>query len=347
MPLDIGGRWIAPGQPLFVVAEIGLNHGGDAGRALDLVDAAAWAGASAIKLQTLVADQLVAPHCPAPAHVRAASLRDFFASFELDVDAHRAIVERARRHGLAVLSTPLAEPAVDLLATLGIDAFKIASGDLTNEGLIARAAATGRPLVISTGMSSLEEIGDAVSTAGRAGASQVALLHCVSAYPAPIEAQNLRAIATLSQATGLSVGLSDHGAGLRSAIAAVALGAQIYERHLVLADDHAAVDRAVSSSPTELREIVLAAAETQLALGDGIKQCLPAEHGNRHASRRGLYATRRLMPGDTIGAGDIVALRPSAPVPPAKLGALIGRRLLRPLDAGEPFIESDLLQSRP
>lgn len=208
---EIAGRAIGAGARIFVIAEIGLNHGGSVDRALAMVDAAAKAGASAIKLQTMTADRLVAESCPPPAHVKAASLREFFATFELDMDAHRAVIARARAHRLAVLSTPFSEAAVAMLETLGVDAYKIASGDLTYHPLISVAASTGRPVILSTGMSTLPEVMQAVAVARRAGGDQLAALHCVSAYPTPVESQNLRAIATLGSALHIPVGLSDHG----------------------------------------------------------------------------------------------------------------------------------------
>jgi sialic acid synthase SpsE len=239
----IGGHVVGTAGPVFAIAEIGLNHGGSLERALVMVDAAADAGASAIKLQSLEADRLVLDTAPAPAHVKADSLRAFFARFELDWDAHRALVARAHARGLLAMTTPFAVEAVPILGAMGFDAFKIASGDITFDGLIAAVAATGRPLVISTGMSDLGEVGHAVRVARTAGARDLALLHCVSAYPTPAADENLRAVATLARAFAVPVGLSDHGRGLPSAVAAVALGASIYERHFVLADDHEALGR--------------------------------------------------------------------------------------------------------
>jgi len=342
MLLEIAGRPIGSTHPVFVVAEIGLNHGGRLTDALALVDAAATAGASAVKLQTLYAENLVAPGCPPPAHVGASSLREFFRAFELDAGGHRAVVERARRHRLAVMSTPFSECVIPMLEALDLDAYKIASGDLTNDGLIAAAAGTGRPLIISTGMSELHEVQRALAVAKDAGASRLAVLHCVSAYPTPIDSQNLNAIATLAAATGLTVGLSDHGPGLLSAVAAVVLGASLYERHLVTADDHDAIDRAVSSTPAELRAIVEAMRQTQAALGDGIKRCLPAEAPNRTPSRRGLYAARTLRAGDVVGADDVAVLRPASQVSPSQREALVGSILSRGIAAGEPFLTADL-----
>jgi sialic acid synthase SpsE len=343
---EIGGRPIGPASPVFVIAEIGLNHGGSPERALEMVDAAAVAGASAIKLQTIVADHLVAASCPPPAHVDTPSLRAFFAGFELDLDAHRAVVARARRHRLAVLSTPFSEEAVAMLETLDLDAYKIASGDLTYHRLIAAAANTGRPLIVSTGMRSLAEVRGAIAVARGAGSGAHAVLHCVSAYPTPPPSQNLRAIATLAGALEVPVGLSDHGADTSAAAPAVALGACIYERHLVLNGDNDAVDRAVSSTSGELRAAIAVMERTRIALGDGHKVCQPAERANVRASRRGLYARRPLRAGQRVGFEDLIALRPATDLPPAALPALAGSVIGRDVDAGEPVYANDFAGER-
>ena len=339
---EIGGHALGADVPVFAIAEIGLNHNGDLSQALKLVDAAAHAGATAIKLQTLFADRLVAASCPPPAHVEATSLREFFAGFELDADAHRAVVARARAHGLAVLSTPFSEDVVPWLDALGIDAFKIASGDLTYDSLITTAAATGKPLIISTGMSTLEEATRAVRVARCAGNRQVAVLHCVSAYPTPAGSENLRAIATLAGALDVPVGLSDHSSGgVIAAITAVALGACIYERHLML-EDGDAIDAAVSSTPAEFKAIVVAMERARVALGDGRKRCLPAEAANVIPSRRGLYARRPLRAGEPISEADVVALRPANSLSPADLPRLVGSIVPRDIAAGSAFAATDL-----
>ena len=165
MSLEIGGLRVGDRQPLFVIAELGLNHGGSLDRALAMVDAAAAAGASAVKLQTFKADELVAASCPAPAHVPVKSLRDFFGQFELDRAAHVEVARRARLHGLAFVATPFSCRAIDMLVDIGVDAIKIASGDLTYDELIAHAARTDLPVIISTGMSTLAETAHAVSVA--------------------------------------------------------------------------------------------------------------------------------------------------------------------------------------
>ncbi|HVC21302.1 MAG TPA: N-acetylneuraminate synthase family protein [Vicinamibacterales bacterium] len=342
MSLEIGGRRVGPDADLFVVAELGLNHGGAPERALALVDAAARAGASAVKLQTLTPGGLVAPACPPPAHVRAASLADFFRTFELDEAAHRAVAARARQHGLAFVSTPLSLEAVDLLERVGADAYKIASGDLTCTPLLERVARTGRPMILSTGMSDLAEIADAIVCARTAGARQLALLHCISAYPVPAGGEQLRAIDTLAAAFDVPVGLSDHTTEPLAAALALALGASIYERHFVLDRNDGSVDAAVSSAPAELAATVRDVARVRRALGGGTKCCTAAEAGNRTASRRSLYASRDLRPGDLILESDIVPLRPGGGLAPSRWRELVGARVGRAVAAGTPFVEDDV-----
>lgn len=333
--MRIGTREIGADYPLFVIAEIGLNHGGSLDKALQMVDEAAAAGVSAIKLQTLESTKLVSASCPAPAHVEAESLTDFFATFELDEAAHVAVAERARKHGLAFIATPLSLEGVDLLVRAGVDAIKIASGDLTWEALIDRAARTGKPMIISTGMSTLMEVSTAVATARLAGAYDIALLHCVSAYPVPRGSENLAAIDTLSRSFETPVGLSDHASDTFAIPVAVTLGASIYERHLVLEGDADAVDAAVSSTPGEMRAVVEAAARTRASLGSGEKCCEMAESPNLIPSRRALYAARNLRQGDVLSADDLVALRPGSGLPTNQLHRLVGSPLRCDVAAGQ------------
>jgi sialic acid synthase SpsE len=270
-------------------------------------------------------------------HVSAPSLRAFFERYELDEDAHRAVAARARAHGLAFVSTPFDEDAVALLERVGCDAYKIASGDITHLRLIDCAAATGRPLIISTGMSEQAEVARALDCARAAGATAIALLHCVSAYPVPAGEENLRAIATLASRFDVPVGLSDHSKESFSAVVAVALGASVYERHLVADPADEAIDAPVSASPGELAEIVRTAARVQRALGDGRRTCGRSEQGNRMASRRGLYASRDLAPGAPLCSADLVALRPEGAVPASSWAGVLGRCLEQPLAEGAPL----------
>jgi sialic acid synthase SpsE len=227
------------------------------------------------------------------------------------------------------MSTPFDLDAVDLLMRVGVDAFKIASGDLTYVSLIRRAAATGKPLVISSGMSSLEEVLAAVRWAREAGAAEIAVLHCVSSYPAPSDSENLAAVRTLSETLDVPVGLSDHGTTPEAAAIAVALGGCIYERHFVGAAESDAIDRAVSSTPRELAAVFASAERTRRALGDGMKICQAAEAGNQHASRRGLYARRGIRRGQTIREDDLVALRPADGIPAEAVDAIVGATAVR------------------
>jgi sialic acid synthase SpsE len=342
VPLRIGHHQVGRGEPLFVIAEIGLNHGGSVDRAIAMVDAAAAAGASAVKLQAIVAAELVTSACPPPAHVQAASLREFFAAFELDEAAYHAIAARTRARGLTLIATPLSESAVDLLERVGVDAYKIASGDLTWTRLIGRCAQTGKPLILSTGMATIAEVAHALANAQLAGATSVALLHCVSAYPVPHGSENLRAMTTLLEAFSVPVGLSDHGADTSAVPIAVVLGASLYERHLVLAAGDDSVDAAVSSTPAGFADLVRTAALVAEALGSGLKECLPAEAVNVQASRRGLYAVRAMAAGHRITSSDVQALRPASALSPDLQDALVGSVLARDMEAGMPFLCSDL-----
>lgn len=342
-PVDttIGGRSISAGAPMFVIAELGLNHNGDPDLALRLVEAAAAAGASAIKLQAFRAERLIAADAPGPAHVASDSLRGLFRTFELPTDAYRRIVDHARRVGVAVVVTAFDSETVREFDALGVDAFKIASGDLTHVALIEAAARTRRPLIISTGMSDQSDVDNALDWAVGAGARALAVLHCVSAYPTPDDQQNLRAIATLARTCRVPVGLSDHGMGRDAAVIACALGATLYERHLHLPGTNA-IDAPVSSSPEQLRDIVQAVTRCRLSLGDGLRQPMAAETANVHPSRRGLYAARALRAGHVVTDADVVALRPAAGLGARFHRSLVGCRLRRALGPGDSFELEDL-----
>jgi sialic acid synthase SpsE len=348
--MHIGARAIGGGAPLFVIAEIGLNHDGDASRAVALVDAAARAGASAVKLQSLRAETLVAPErgpgAAALAHVDAPSLREVFARYELDEAAHRAVRDRARQQGLAWLSSPFDDQAIDMLVRLDCDALKIASGDITHLRLIARAARTGKPLIVSTGLSTLDDVAAAIACAREGGARDIALLHCVSAYPTPDDQQNLAAIATLAAAFGVPVGLSDHTADAAGVPAAVALGASLYERHIKASEADPVIDAAVSSSPEALADIIAAAAATRARLGSGVRAPQAAELPNREGSRRALYAARDLPAGTLVTDDDVIALRPERGLSAGRWRELVGTRTPRAVAAFEAFREDDLAGGR-
>lgn len=338
----IGGREVSSRAPLFVSAEIGMNHGGSTDQALRLVELAAETGVDAVTLQTIDAAQLASPTAPTSGNLPQGSLIDFFQRHQLDEPAHVKIVACARKHGLKVVATPYSLDGVDLLERVGVDAYKIASGDLTWDQLIVRASETGKPIVMATGMATIDEISHAVSVARAAGARQLALLHAVSAHPVPPGSENLLAIRTLAERFQMPVGLADHSEDTFAVPMAMALGASLYERHLVLPDDLDAVDIAVSSLPDELAEAINVARRARAALGHGEKVCLEVEMMNRHIHRRALCAARELEPGMVLRRMDLVALRPANGLSPSRLDAIIGRRLVRSLDLGQPVREQDL-----
>jgi sialic acid synthase SpsE len=264
-------------------------------------------------------------------------LRAFFARFELDEAAHARIAQRAHAAGIALISTPFDETAIDLLQRIGVDALKIASGDITHHRLIARAAGSGLPLILSTGMSEMAEVEAAVACARRGGATSLALLHCVSAYPVPDGFENLGAVRTLAARFEVPVGLSDHGRNRLAVPVAVALGAAVYERHLVLTAGDDAIDGAVSSTPGELTAAIVAAEQTRRLLGHGRRECLEVERPNRVASRRGFYAARPVPAGATLRAEDIVCLRPEHVLSATQWEAVAGARVRADLPAGAPI----------
>ncbi|MCC6163519.1 MAG: N-acetylneuraminate synthase family protein [Acidobacteria bacterium] len=341
LPVDIAGHGIGAGAPMRVIAEIGLNHDGDPDVARRLIDACADAGVWAVKLQVFDADELLVSDAPAPAHLHAASLRDFFARFELQEAVYRSLAARARERGLVFIATAFDSAAVEMLDAIGVDAFKVASGDLTHQLLIEQVARTGRPLILSTGMSTENDVWNAVDWAVGAGARSLALLHCVSAYPTPDAQQNLRAVRTLALDYRLPVGLSDHGMGADAALLVYAQGGALYERHVHLPDTHA-IDAPVSSTPAELADIVSRLARAHEAMGDGRRKPMPAERPNIVPSRRGLYARRAIRRGAIIRVGDLAALRPAGSLGAEYARALIGCRATRPIPAGAPFEPCDL-----
>lgn len=346
-PVAVGDRLVGPGRPVFVIAEAGVNHNGELALAERLVDAAAEAGADAIKFQTFRAEDLVASDAPKAAYQRertpaGESQLEMLRALELDAEAHRRLVERCRERSLAFLSTPFDRQSVELLVELGVPAFKIASTDLTNILLLEQTAATGLPLLLSTGLATMEEVDAGLCAARSAGAAGVVLLHCVSAYPAPIEQSNVRAVSAMAERLSVPVGYSDHTLGADAAVAAVALGACVIEKHLTLDRSLPGPDHAASSEPDELAALIRSIRAVESALGDGVKRPMPAEEANRLAGRRSLAAVRDLAAGTTISREMLTALRPGTGIAPSRLGDVVGRRLMRDVRGGELLDASTL-----
>lgn len=335
---SIAGRPIGPEHPPFVIAELSGNHNGSLDRALALIDMAAAAGADAVKLQTYTADTLTLDHDGAGFRIEGGlwagrTLYDLYSEASTPWNWHPALFARAAERGLICFSSPFDDTAVDLLESLGAPAYKIASFEAVDLPLIARAAATGKPLIISTGMTTAGEIADAVAAAG--GPIGVALLHCTSAYPATAADANLRMIERLRTDHGCVAGLSDHTPGTTVAVAAVALGACIIEKHVTLARADGGPDAAFSLEPDELAALVSDCRTAWRALGSADGRRSSEELANM-ALRRSLYVVRDVAAGAVLGEGDVRSIRPGYGVAPRHLPEVLGRRAARALKRGEP-----------
>ena len=330
----------------FVIAEAGVNHNGDLALAERLVDAAKAAGADAVKFQTFRADSLASDSAALAPYQAAAGARGgqqaMLAKLELDEAAHRRLQQRARGTSLEFLSTPFDEESADMLERLEITRFKIPSGEITNKGLIEHVARKGRPVILSTGMSTLDEVRRAVDWIRAMSSAPLTVMHCVTAYPAPADQVNLRAMGTLREALGLPIGYSDHTPGTEVAVAAAALGAAVIEKHLTLDRTMAGPDHAASLEPEEFAQMVRHIRTVSSALGDGVKRPAPCEETNRAAARRSLVAARALSAGRALARDDLAAKRPGGGVSPADIERVLGKTLRRALRRDETLTEDCL-----
>lgn len=341
--VTISGRAIGADQPPYVIAELSGNHGGSLDMALAIVDAAAEAGADAIKLQTYTADTMTLDSDGPGFVIREPESpwfgEDLYALYEqahTPWEWHGAIFERARERGLAAFSTPFDASAVEFLEDLDVPAYKVASFENIDLPLIERVASTGKPVIISTGMATLAEVDEAVSTARRAGCTELVLLKCTSTYPAPPEASNLATIPALAHAFGCEVGLSDHTLGIGVPVASVALGATVIEKHVTLRRSDGAVDSAFSLEPDELASLVAEARRAWQALGKVSFGPAPEEIPSL-IYRRSLYLVRDVRAGEPLTAEDVRAIRPGYGLPPKYLSVLLGRTLACDAQRGTPM----------
>jgi N-acetylneuraminate synthase len=339
--LEIAGRPIGPSQSPYIIAELSGNHNGDLGRALALVDAAAAAGADAVKLQTYTADTITIDVDRPEFHIHGGlwdgrSLHELYREASTPWAWHPALFERARGLGLGVFSSPFDPTAVDFLETLAAPAYKIASFELVDTPLIAKAAATGKPLIMSTGIADYGEIERALRAARSGGAGGVALLHCISAYPAKPETMRLGTIAALAGAFGVPIGLSDHSLGSAVAVAAVACGAVIIEKHMTLARADGGPDAEFSLEPHEFRQLVADCRTAHAALGAPLHD--RAGVGGANAQfRRSLYVVADVAAGTVLTAAHVRSIRPGHGLAPRHLPDVLGRRAARDLTRGEPL----------
>ncbi len=329
------------GQPCYVIAEVGVNHNGDLDLARQLIQVAAAAGADAVKFQTFQADRLITARAPKADYQAARtdaseSQLEMLRRLELSIEAHRLLVEYADKCRITFLSSVFSEESADVLDELGVVAFKIPSGELTNLPLIAHVARKGKPLIVSTGMANLDEVRDAVAAANGVGNNAIVLLHCVSNYPTEPGDVNLRAMATLEREFFCPVGYSDHTLGTTIAIAAAALGACVIEKHCTLSRSLPGPDHLASLEPDELTRLVADVRIAQRALGDGKKKIVQSEVAVARVVRKSLVAARDIERGHVLHSADVVFKRPGFGLPPTALEQLIGRVATR-------FIPSDAL----
>lgn len=319
----------------MVIAEAGVNHNGDLDRALAMVAAAAAAGADYVKFQAFSADALVARGARTAAYQadntgesdQVALLR----GLELSMAQFGVLARASRDAGIGFMATAFDVDQVEALVALGMDRIKVASGELTNAPALARFAGLGLPVLLSTGMATLAEVGEAVATLRRHGAGDVTLLHCTSLYPAPMHSLNLAAMATMARQFGLPVGFSDHSLGDHAAIAAVALGAVVVEKHFTLDRGLPGPDHRASLEPAELAAMVRRLRETATALGDGVKAPAPGEAETARLVRRSWHTRGALAAGAVLAEADLVLKRPADGLPPSQ--PPVGLVLRRPLAA--------------
>lgn len=339
----------------FIIAEAGVNHNGDEEMALALVDAAAEAGADAVKFQTFSAEKLTRRGAATAAYQqRQTGATDQFSmlkALELSQDTHVTLFQRCLDRGIEFMSTPFDEEAADFLLDLGVSRFKIPSGEITNEPFLAHIAALGRPLILSTGMADLAEIVRAVTVIrqarsgarlGELGIGDLTILHCTSNYPADERDVNLRAMSTIASETGLPVGYSDHTLGLAVATAAVALGARVIEKHFTLDPALPGPDHRASLTVTELAAMVRSIRAVEAALGSAEKRPTEAELPVRALVRRSVTTVRPIAAGAVVTADDIAILRPGDGIAPGDRALVIGRATRHALAEGTTLQWSDL-----
>jgi pseudaminic acid synthase len=342
--MQIEGRLIGPEHPPYVIAEISNNHLADPERACRLIEIAAKAGADAVKIQTYDADSLTID-CDRPEFMirtppwEGLNYYQFYRQIALSAGFTERLFRVARDCGITIFSSPFDERAVNLLQELNCPAYKIASFEVCDDPLLQAVAATGRPVLVSTGIATLEDIEETLRVLRGAGSQDIALLHCVSQYPAETADMNLRAIDRLSE-FGCGVGLSDHSRSNFAAILAVARGAVLIEKHFTIARSDGGPDASFSLEPPELVELVRDVRRAWEAMGDAAILEKAARAGSEHA--RSLFVVKSMTAGETFAADNVRAIRPGLGLPPREISKVMDRRARRDLDRGEPLRWEDI-----
>ena len=338
--VQINGREIGDGCPPYVIAELSANHNGDIGRALQIIQAAKDAGADAVKLQTYRADTITIDHDSEDFQVHGGlwdgrTLFELYQWAQMPWEWHESLFARARELGIAIFSSPFDATAVDLLEELDAPAYKIASFEIIDLPLIRRVASTGKPLIMSTGMAGLEEIGAAIDAAREAGCANPIVLRCVSGYPAPAGEYNLKTMIDIAQRFGVLTGLSDHTISNVTALASVALGGCVIEKHVTLDRAGGGPDDSFSLEPAELASLVADAHTAWTALGKVSYDRQSSEQGNAKF-RRSLYVVKDLRKGELITPEHVRSIRPGFGLPPDCIGAIVGRHARIDAQRGSP-----------
>lgn len=341
--MKIGHREIGAGSAPFVIAEMSGNHNQSLERALDIVDAAAAAGAHALKIQTYTADTMTLSLAEGDFLItdskslwKGRNLHDLYAQAHTPWEWHEPIMARAHERGMLCFSTPFDETAVDFLERLGVPAYKIASFENIHLPLIRRVAATGKPIIISTGMATVAEIDEAVRTARAGGCDDIVLLKCTSTYPATPENTNVRTIPHMRALFGCEVGLSDHTMGLGVAVAAVAHGATVIEKHFTLRRADGGVDSTFSLEPEEMRSLVIETERAWQSLGT-VSYGPTAQEVPSLQFRRSIYVAEDIRAGEPFTSTNLRAIRPGFGLPPKYMDVLLGRHATRDLKKGTPL----------
>ena len=339
---EINGRRIGASEPTYIIAEMSGNHGQSFEQAVEILKAAKAAGADAIKLQTYTADTLTIDSTEPPFQIKGGSLWDGRNLYELYQEAYTPwdwqpkLKTVADEIGIDCFSSPFDETAVDFLEEMNVPAHKIASFEMIDHGLLRKVAATGKPIIMSTGMATLGEIEESVNVLRENGASEIALLKCTSAYPALPEEMNLRTIPHLAEAFAVVAGLSDHTLGYNVPVAAVALGARIIEKHFTLSRDLPGPDTAFSLEPEEFRQMVEAVRTTEKALGS-VSYGVNEKEAKSRIFRRSLFAVEDVKAGEEFTGRNVRSIRPGYGLAPKYLGEVLNRRASRDIKRGTPL----------
>ena len=339
--ITIGGRRVGPAHKPFIIAEMSGNHNQSLERGLALVDAAAAAGVDALKLQTYTADTITmdtgfAIDEEGRSLWEGKNLYQLYQEAHTPWEWHAELFARARQHGMLAFSTPFDETAVDFLESLDVPAYKIASFENAHWPLLRKVAATGKPVIISTGAATLAEIDEAVRVLRGAGCRELVLLKCTSTYPATPENTNLRTIPVLAETFGCPIGLSDHTMGVGASVAAVALGACVIEKHFTLSRAEGGVDSAFSMEPHELKLLVEETERAQLALGT-VQLCIQDAEAKSRMYKRSIYVARPIAAGEVFTTDNLKSIRPGDGLWPRHWETVLGRQAVKDLKPGTPL----------